>query len=59
MPLFSLCVGTLLPESPTKLCLMTLKQRVTGTKINADIPVGFVLVVLDFFGSAQFVEWGQ
>jgi len=57
--LFFLCVDTLLPEAPTKLYSMTLKQRVTGTKINEDIPMVSVLIVLDFSGSAQLVGQGQ
>lgn len=51
--------GTLLPEVPAKSYSMTLKKRVTETKINADIPVVSALIFLDFSGSAQFVGLDQ
>lgn len=41
-----------MPEVPAKSYSMTLKKRVTETKINADIPVVSALIFLDFSGSA-------
>lgn len=38
---------------------MTRKQSMVGTKINTDIPVVSVLIILEFSGSALFVGWGQ
>lgn len=48
-----------MPEAPAKSYSMTLKQRVAGTKMNADIPVGCALIFLDFSGSAQFCGTGS
>lgn len=59
MALFSPRVETLLPEAPTMFYSMTQKQSMVGTKINADIPVVSVLIILEFSGSTLSVGWGQ
>lgn len=50
---FNLCVQTFLPEVPTKFYAVTLKQRVKGTKMHADICMVSVLIVLDFSAPAS------